>query len=167
MRNVYLVLCAVAIWVFSASCNSGETLGCTFNAGSTVAPATEVASIETYIASQGLTGYTKADGGFYYKIEIAGDSKKPSLCDRTTVAYEGKLTNGNKFDNSNSASFQIGATIEGWKRGMPLIGKGGKIKLIIPPSLGYGDQSVPDRNGGISIPANSILLFEVSILDIQ
>ncbi len=167
MKNIYLILCVVTLGIVGISCNKSESSGCRYGAGTTVAPDAEVLSIQKYLTAKGLTDYIKADAGFYYKIEIAGDSKKPELCDLTSVAYIGKLTNDNIFDQSTGASFQIGGTIEGWKRGMPLIGKGGKIKLIIPPSLGYGDQTVPDRNGGISIPANSILVFDVSILDVQ
>jgi FKBP-type peptidyl-prolyl cis-trans isomerase FkpA len=167
MRIVYVFLFVMGFSILNSGCDKVETLGCQFNAGSTVASATEVASIESYIAAQNLTGYTKADAGYFYKIEMAGGSKKPELCDNTTVAYDGKLTNGNRFDQSSGIAFQLGGTIEGWKKGVPLIGEGGKIKLIIPPSLGYGTLTVTDRNGAVTIPSNSILVFEVSILDIQ
>jgi FKBP-type peptidyl-prolyl cis-trans isomerase FkpA len=46
----------------------------------------------------------------------------------------------------------------GWKLGLPLIKAGGKIKLYLPPSLGYGN-SVSGN-----IPANSILVFEITLV---
>jgi FKBP-type peptidyl-prolyl cis-trans isomerase FkpA len=57
--------------------------------------------------------------------------------------------------------------IEGWKIGLPLIQKSGKIKLYIPPSLGYGASDIKDNNGVVVIPANSMLIFDVSLVDFQ
>ncbi|MEY3433469.1 MAG: hypothetical protein RL131_1405, partial [Bacteroidota bacterium] len=42
--------------------------------------------------------------------------------------------------------------------GLPLINAGGKIKLYLPPSLGYGSRAVG------SIPANSVLIFEITLV---
>ncbi|MEN9448088.1 MAG: hypothetical protein RJA25_1378, partial [Bacteroidota bacterium] len=44
-----------------------------------------------------------------------------------------------------------------WQEGIPLIGKGGKIKLLIPSALGYGTTA----HG--AIPANSILIFDIQL----
>ena len=38
--------------------------------------------------------------------------------------------------------------------------KGGKIELVLPPELGYGEQ------GAGSIPPHSTLYFEVEVLDV-
>jgi len=43
-----------------------------------------------------------------------------------------------------------------------MIGKGGKIKLWVPSNLGYGSRPMGRR-----IPANSVLVFDVDLLDIQ
>jgi FKBP-type peptidyl-prolyl cis-trans isomerase FkpA len=50
--------------------------------------------------------------------------------------------------------------IEGWKIGLPLLKKGGHIKLYVPPSLGYGPS--PNRN----IPGNSVLIFDIRLVDV-
>lgn len=83
-----------------------------------------------------------------------------------TVNYLGTLTNGDKFDSSYDRgtpfSFILGAgeVIQGWDKGVAGMKVGGKRKLTIPPSLGYGD-----RNLGV-IPPNSTLVFEVELVSV-
>jgi len=84
-----------------------------------------------------------------------------------TVHYVGTFTNGQKFDSSRDRgtplSFLLGAgkVIQGWEQGIPAMRVGGLRKLVIPPSLGYGNNAVG------SIPANSTLIFEVELLSVQ
>ena len=83
------------------------------------------------------------------------------------INYTGLLSNGHKFDEGKNVAFTLGSLMEGWKKGLPLIQKGGKIKLYIPPSLGYGSSDIKDNNGAVVIPANSMLIFDISLLDFQ
>jgi FKBP-type peptidyl-prolyl cis-trans isomerase FkpA len=76
------------------------------------------------------------------------------------IAYTGQLTDGTEFDKNLNASFALSNLIKGWQQAMPLIGEGGFIKMYLPPSLGYG--SVDKGN----IPANSILIFDVELMDV-
>ena len=83
-----------------------------------------------------------------------------------TVKYAGRLTNGTYFDpttpgTTSTATFALWQVIVGWQKGVPLISAGGKISLYIPPSLGYG--SVPKG----SIPANSILIFDIELVSVS
>jgi rhodanese-related sulfurtransferase len=88
--------------------------------------------------------------------------------DRVSVHYTGWLLNGKKFDSSvdrdKPFQFEIGAgrVIKGWEQGVAGMLIGEKRELIIPPELGYGNQSVGD---GL-IPANSTLRFQVELLEI-
>lgn len=94
-----------------------------------------------------------------------GSGGSPDLCSQVSLSYSGKLTDGTQFDASSGVVFQLGSLIEGWKKGVPLIQKGGTIKLYVPPSLGYGPQPFRDQQGNIVIPGNSVLIFDVTIID--
>jgi FKBP-type peptidyl-prolyl cis-trans isomerase FkpA len=126
------------------------------------APDAEVTALQAYINIKGLAGsVTKHPAGFFYKIEEAGSGITPNTCSIVRVTYEGKLTDDTKFDeNREGTSFILNQLITGWQYGIPLVKKGGKIKLYLPPTLGYGNRAQGE------IPANSILIFEVQVLDV-
>lgn len=88
--------------------------------------------------------------------------------DTIEIKYVGTLTNGTKFDASadhGNGIFEtqigVGQVIPGWDEGIIGMKVGGKRKLVIPPSLGYGSQSVG------SIPPNSTLIFQVELVGIK
>jgi FKBP-type peptidyl-prolyl cis-trans isomerase FkpA len=86
--------------------------------------------------------------------------------DTLTVNYVGTLLDGTKFDSSYDRnqpfSFRLGAgqVIAGWDQGLPGMRVGGKRRLTIPPSLGYGNRQVGP------IPPNSTLRFEIELVSI-
>lgn len=97
---------------------------------------------------------------------VVGNGAAAASGDTVTVHYVGTLTNGTKFDSSYDRgqpfTFRLGAgaVIAGWDQGLVGMRVGGKRRLTIPPSLGYGSRA----NG--SIPANSTLIFEVDLISI-
>ncbi|HEX6181240.1 MAG TPA: FKBP-type peptidyl-prolyl cis-trans isomerase, partial [Chitinophagaceae bacterium] len=125
----------LAAAVFSGCLKTDK--GCPFKETNITAPASEQQQIESYLAANNLTAI-KHGSGLYYTVIMAGSGTTPNLCSVVSVGYTGKLTNGTVFDQQQLISFEIGRVIEGWKKGLPLIQKGGRIKLYIPPSLGYG-----------------------------
>ena len=128
-----------------------------------VMPSAEENAIKAYAAANGITPF-KHNSGMYYQVINAGSGITPNINSRVFITYTGKLLNGTQFDqqtNPASTGWTLGGLIEGWQLGVPLIQKGGKIKLIIPSSLAYG------CNGSGPIPANSILYFEIDLIDVQ
>lgn len=114
-----------------------------------------------YINKNDLS-FTKHSSGIYYHILNEGNTTKPSTSSLVSVMYKGELTNGTVFDETNGrmVEFYLNQLILGWQYGIPLIGEGGEIKLILPSSLGYGTRAVG------SIPANSILIFNIELVTV-
>jgi FKBP-type peptidyl-prolyl cis-trans isomerase len=102
--------------------------------------------------------------GLRYTIITPGAGDPPKPADTVKVNYTGTLMNGTVFDsserNGRPAQFALNKVIAGWTEGLQKIGKGGRIKLYVPPQLAYGDDGRP------GIPPDSVLIFEVDLLDI-
>ena len=84
-----------------------------------------------------------------------------------TVAYEGRLQDGRVFDSSERATFSLRNVIPGFRKGMLGMAVGETRTFSIPPEEGYGDEPQRDRAGNVVIPANSTLIFEVTLLDLE
>jgi len=124
--------------------------------------ASEDAEMQSYAVSNGMS-VTQHSSGMYYQIINPGSGAVPNYNSILSVKYTGKLMNGTVFDSRTATPvlLQLGGVITGWQLGLQLIQKGGIIKLIIPSSLAYGCQP----NG--PIPGNSILYFEIELVDVQ
>jgi FKBP-type peptidyl-prolyl cis-trans isomerase FkpA len=101
--------------------------------------------------------------GLYYLIETQGTGIQPDLASSVTVKYKGYLVDGTVFDQTTNtgATFGLSNVIKGWQEGIPLFKRGGKGKLFIPSALGYGAKAVN------KIPANSVLIFDVELLEVR
>lgn len=121
--------------------------------------------IRKYIADNNIKAERTAEG-VYYIVERPGTNPKPTLDSKVTVHYKGTLLNGKVFDSSydrgQPATFPLKGVVPGWQIGIPQFGKGGKGKLIIPSGLAYGT-----RGAGGDIPPNSVLIFEVEVIEVN
>lgn len=111
-------------------------------------------------------GVQVTESGLQYEVLTAAEGDKPVATDTVKVHYKGTLLNGETFDSSyergQPAEFPLNRVIAGWTEGIPLMTVGAKYKFTIPSDLAYGPNGNPPR-----IPGNSVLQFEVELLEIQ
>ncbi len=76
------------------------------------------------------------------------------------------MIDGKVFDDSNTrgepATFGVTQVIPGWSEVLQLMKEGATYRVVIPPSLAYGEQGVPPM-----IEPNSVLVFEVDLISIE
>jgi FKBP-type peptidyl-prolyl cis-trans isomerase FkpA len=108
----------------------------------------------------------KTKSGIGYKVLKPGTGAKPKSTDTVEVHYHGTLIDGKVFDSSvdrkKKISFPLNRVIKCWTEGMQLVGVGGKIRLVCPSDLAYGDQGAPPK-----IPGGSTLVFDVELFSIK
>jgi FKBP-type peptidyl-prolyl cis-trans isomerase len=113
----------------------------------------------------------RSNSGLHVLINNAGTGASPSVGDDVTMNYTGMFLDGKKFDSNVDSAFGHvspfnfplgqGRVIKGWDEGVAMLKKGGKATFIIPSALAYG------AGGSGSIPANSILRFDVELVDFK
>jgi len=121
-------------------------------------------TIQDYLLANDLTADSTASG-LYYIIHKPGGTYRANINSQVAAFYKGYLTDSTIFDQSTyssdkAATFALKDVIKGWQEGIPLIGVGGKITLLVPSALGYGSVAKP------GIPANSVLIFDIDLVDI-
>ncbi len=114
-----------------------------------------------------LEGATTTDSGLQYIMLVEGDGETPQAGDIVSIHYAVSLPDGTEVANSYSQGQPAVAVLgrdqllPGWEEGILLMKAGGKIKLLLPPDLAFGEQGY-----GV-VPANSQLLMEVELLSIK
>ena len=113
--------------------------------------------------NKGKEGVKTTASGLQYKVMKEGNGAQPKTSDMVTVNYRGTLMDGTEFDSSykrgQPATFPVSGVIKGWTEALQLMKVGSKYQLFIPPDLAYGPT------GQRSIPPNSLLIFEVELMD--
>lgn len=113
--------------------------------------------------SENKTDAKNIRDGIYYTLIKEGAGRQVSVNDTVVVFYKGYLfSDGSVFDETKDkpATFPLKRLIAGWQTGLSLCKVGSKIKLVIPSTLGYAI-----RTRAAKIPPNSILVFEVEVVD--
>jgi FKBP-type peptidyl-prolyl cis-trans isomerase FkpA len=173
MKKIVLLVTASAMCLVFYSCLKKNNNECSFTDLNIQAPEAEVTRVEAYLDSVGITNATKDPAGFYYIIQNTGTGLSPDVCSAVSVNYTGMLANGSIFGATAGTPemYTLGYLIAGWQKGLPHIKAGGKMKLFLPPSLGYGataKTSTDDQgNTVVVIPSNSILIFDLELVGVQ
>ena len=117
--------------------------------------------IEAYIKKKDLK-LERSSSGLYYTIENPGEGNKIQFKDRVAFKYKGSLLNGKVIDEQTEPiEFQVEELIGAWQETMLMLRPGGKAFIIAPPQLGYGEHDLDD------IPQNSILIFELEVIEVK
>ncbi len=110
-------------------------------------------------------GVVTTSSGLQYEIISQGTGPLPTASSTVEVHYEGTLVDGTQFDSSydrgESISFPLNRVIKGWTEGVQLMKVGSIYKFFIPSELAYKSQTKG------SIPANSVLIFKIELLEIR
>jgi FKBP-type peptidyl-prolyl cis-trans isomerase FkpA len=129
--------------------------------------AEEKVKIQTYLTNNKIAAKALPSGVFYLETKAGVGTAMPVLSSTVTVNYKGYLLDGGTVfdqtpaDGSRPIAFQLGGLIKGWQEGIPTMKKSGKTTLFIPSSLGYGSSAQS------KIPANSILIFDIELVDFK
>ncbi len=127
------------------------------------------ALIQAYLKKNKLIA-KKTAGGTYYVVTRPGKGLPPKKGQNVSVLYRGTImSTGKEFDSSakhgnTPITFPLGQgqVIPGWDQVLAVLTKGSKAILLIPSPLAYGPRSM-----GADIPANSVLRFEVELVDFK
>jgi len=127
----------------------------------------QIANMKFFIENQAQEGINVIEKGLHYVVLNSGDinSKSPELSDTITAHFHGTLTDGTVFwssvESNEPLTIQLSGLIEGCQKAISLMKVNDKWRVYIDPSMAYGDEGRP------GIPSNSILVFDIELLDIQ
>jgi FKBP-type peptidyl-prolyl cis-trans isomerase len=108
-----------------------------------------------------------ASSGLHYRDIVVGPGAQARPGNVVSVYYTGWLTNGVPFDSTRPPEPPIrftlgeGQVIRGWERGVTGMRVGGQRQLVVPPTLGYGNQRVN------SVPPRSTLVFTIEVVEVR
>jgi FKBP-type peptidyl-prolyl cis-trans isomerase FkpA len=154
LKTKFIIMLAFSLLVLIPSCKKEDP---------DAIAAEDRKKILDYINKEGLENVAvEHSSGLFYVMENEGTGLSPTLTNYVRIRYEGYYIDGKTFDASDGALFQLQRTIGGWRVGIPLFKNGGKGKLMVPSSLGYG--AYPPYGSGIR--RNAVLIFDFEIIDI-
>ena len=137
--------------------------------------------MEKYFSDNKFGSPKTTNDGLMYVINTPGEGAAPLKGDNVTINYKGRLLNGKEFDStftptSGPLTYTVGKTVPGLKETVMIKGfdeavlllkQGGSGTFVIPPYLGYASKTVKDSTGNVMIEPNSILVFDIQILEVK
>ena len=127
----------------------------------------QISNMQYFIDNEIREGIYSVEPGLQYSIIQSGDgnSVSPLLEDTITAHFHGTLTDGSVFWSSvemgEPLTVQLSGLIVGCQKIISMMKAGDEWRVFIDPSMAYGDEGRP------GIPSNSILIFDIELLDIE
>jgi peptidylprolyl isomerase len=152
--RVLASICAIAGLVSAGCLDDSTGIGCQ--------------QVGTLVTSTSGDTATTATGLRYIDTEV-GSGATAQSCQLVAVNYRGTFLDGTPFDSLQNypvvpGSFQ---SIAGFEQGIVGMNVGGTRRLIVPPSLAYGNRDIVNQNTGeVIIPANSTIVFDVELVSV-
>jgi FKBP-type peptidyl-prolyl cis-trans isomerase len=156
MKKVLGSVLILSLLLLNSCGKSGDT-------GCQPVPVTSERSALVAYCSANSIAFTEDPSGLLYQIITPGSGNNAAVSNTVSVVYTGKLLDGTTFTSvANPQDLPLSGLIDGWKIGIPLLKKGGRIKLVIPSALAYSCAGSPP-----SIPANAPVFFDITLSDIK
>jgi FKBP-type peptidyl-prolyl cis-trans isomerase len=126
--------------------------------------------IQEYLVANNITTAQRQASGLYYIPGTPGNGTKIQKTNTVQVHYIGRLLNygSAKFESTyengqtKQVKFGLNQVVKGLEEGLLLMEAGEKATLIMPSGLGYGQYG-----NGYTIPANSTLLYEITVMEVK
>ena len=126
----------------------------------------QIENLQFFIDNKENADVIEVEKGLQYSVIKRGNLSgvQPSLDQVITAHFHGTLTNGEVFWSSldtEPLEIELGGLIEGCQKLISLMREGDKWRVFIDPTMAYGEEGRP------GIPSNSILIFEIELLEIE
>lgn len=104
-----------------------------------------------------------SDTGLIYKMVAAGTGATPKSGKTVKVKYTGSFVDGEVFDSSEGqpVEFYVDGVVPGFREALLMMKKGGKMHIIVPDNLAYGNNAPP------MIGPGQTLVFDIELVDVE
>jgi len=171
MKRILVIAFVVGL-AFLQACNKNNDPTCTKEVDATKLAlvdqtrlASDIAAIDAYLATNGITTALSEPHGVRYTITTMGTGTQVQCLENVvTVKTTGTLLKfGTEFQPEAEFSFKLNQLILGWQLVIPLVPVGSKITAYIPSGYGYGVTG--GANG--KVPSNAILVFDIELIAVK
>lgn len=126
----------------------------------------QIENLQFFIDNKKNDQVVEIEPGLQYLVIDSGEAKSPTpkLTQTISAHFHGTLTNGEVFWSSLDSEpleIELSKLIAGCQKTISLMRVGDKWMVYIDPTMAYGEQGRP------GIPSNSILIFEIELLEIS
>lgn len=97
-----------------------------------------------------------------FQVIVEGEGVTPVSGDDVVLNYVGAFSDGSVFDRTEEpVKFDVDRLVPGFTEGLKMMRPGGKYRIVIPSSLGYGERGIPG-----DVPPNAALDFTIELLQV-